>query len=137
MSVLVDSSIWIAAANKKTKEFWQLSKLIRNNYPISICPMIRMEVCQGAKTQVQFDKLWESFLGFYNLPLSEHLWEASAWNYFQCRKKGITVGSNDCLIATLSLEHRMPLWSKDRDFQYMQKALPLDLADIDNLIYGL
>lgn len=127
MAVLVDSSIWISASNSKNAECFRLRKMIRENELIYLAKPIQTEVCQGARTEEQFHRLWDSFLGFEFLEITDRLWGLSAWNYFRCRKKGLTPGTLDCLIATLAAENRVPLWTNDRLFQKIQPLLGFEL----------
>lgn len=130
MTVLVDSSIWIQAANPKKPECLQLKRLISEKYPIYYADPIQMEVAQGSKTLSMFKKVWDSFLGFQKLIIDDRIWESASWNYLRCRKKGITISSMDAIIATLSIENRIPLWSADKDFQGVRKVTGLDLFQI-------
>ncbi len=130
VDVLVDSSVWIAASNPRTTACLHLKSFILRGGPIVIAKPIQMEVCQGAKTTEQFKKLWESFLGFPILEVTDQTFELAAWNYFRCRRKGLTLSSMDCLIATLSLQYRVALWSEDKIFQKLEKTLGLSLFSI-------
>ena len=129
MAVLIDSSVWIAAASAKNKECLKLRRLIQADELIYICRPIQAEVCQGARTEEQFHQLWEGFLGFEFLPMTDRAWGLSAWNYFKCRKKGLTISTLDCLIATLAHEHRVPLWSLDQVFRKIQSQVGFELYE--------
>ncbi len=96
---------------------------------ISYLYPIKVEVCQGSRTQLEFEKLWDSFLGFNLLEITPFHWEKSAWNYFKCRKNGVTVTTLDSLIATCSIEYRIPLWKIDKDFIHMSKIIGIPLAE--------
>lgn len=87
MAILIDSSIWIAAQKLTNPECLRLQRLIRNDELIYTTAFIKVEVCQGAKTEEIFNQLWDSFLGFDNLVVEEPHWTLSAWNYFKCRKR--------------------------------------------------
>lgn len=130
MAVLVDSSVWIAAASTKNKECLALKRLIQSDELIYLARPIQVEVCQGARSDVEFHRLWEGFLGFEFLELSDKIWGLSAWNFFKCRKKGITLSTLDCLIATLSREYRVPLWSVDKVFPKIQSQIGFELAPL-------
>ena len=127
MAVLIDSSIWIAAASSKNKECLELKRLIQKNELIFIIRPVQVEVCQGVKTEEQFSKLWDAFLGFQFLEVIDRHWYLSAYNYFKCRKKGITLSTMDCLIATLAAEYKVPLWTLDKCFKLMQPILGFEL----------
>lgn len=126
MAVLVDSSVWIEAANPKGKTKSKLSKLINGSETICYTNPIQAEVCQGARSQREFEQLWDAFLGFQLLAVQPHHWELAAWNYFRCRKKGVTVSTVDCLIATIARDYRTPLWTLDKLFKKTQPVIGFD-----------
>ncbi|MBI3535789.1 MAG: PIN domain nuclease [Deltaproteobacteria bacterium] len=128
MAVLIDSSVWISAAKPQNKECVALKRLIRKNELICIARPIQVEVCQGSRTEAEFHKLWESFLGFDFLEITDRHWGLSAWNYFKCKKKGINSSTLNCLIATLAKEYNVPLWTLDRDFEKMQVFIGFEFA---------
>ncbi|MBI2026696.1 MAG: PIN domain-containing protein [Deltaproteobacteria bacterium] len=120
MAVLVDSSVWIAAQKPSNKECLKLKRMISDNEPIYLIRPIQVEVCQGAKTDEDFHKLWEGFLGFEFLEVTDKIWGISSWNYFKCRKKGLTLTTLDCLIATTAKEYRVALWTLDKNIHRSQ-----------------
>ena len=127
MAVLVDSSVWIAAASPKAKEKNILVAMIEKQELICITKLIQIEVCQGSRSEELFRRLWDSFLGFNFLDVHEDHWDRSAWNFFKCKKKGITVTTIDCLIATLAHDYQVPLWTLDKDFKFMQPVIGFDI----------
>lgn len=114
MAALVDSSVWIAAQKSTTTEFFHLKKMIQENESLYTCSFIQVEVSQGARTEELFHKIWDSFLGFPHLEMTEDIYIRSAIHYFQCRKKGLTLTTIDCLIATLAKYYDVPLWTLDK-----------------------
>jgi predicted nucleic acid-binding protein len=127
MALLVDSSVWIAAAKSSNPECLKLKRLIAKKEMIYICRPIQTEVCQGARSESEFHKLWEAFLGFEFLEITDKHWGLSSYNYFRCRKKGITLTTLDCLIGTLAREYRIPLWSLDRSFKKAEPIIGYEL----------
>lgn len=127
MGVLVDSSVWIDASRKSSKLGPKLSKLILGEETVFYTKIIQTEVAQGARTHTEFQTIWENFLGFDELVVWDEHWEQSAWNYFRCRKKGLTTSTVDCLIATLSVTYRVPLWTHDKLFLQLQPIIGFDL----------
>jgi predicted nucleic acid-binding protein len=127
MAVLIDSSVWIAAASSKNKECLKLKRLIKSDELIYVARPIQTEVCQGARSESEFHLLWEGFLGFEFLEITDRHWGLSALNYFRCRKKGLTLTTLDCLIATLAGDYRIPLWSLDRAFKKVQPLIGFEL----------
>lgn len=127
MSVLVDSSIWIEAQNVSNPECFLLKRLILSEEKIFISNVIVTEVCQGAKTETDFEKFKIRFEGFDWLEEDKEAWLESAWHYFRARKKGLTLGTLDCLIGTLARRHCLQLWSKDKIFSHLQNMIGFEL----------
>ncbi|MGH7884759.1 MAG: type II toxin-antitoxin system VapC family toxin [Thermodesulfobacteriota bacterium] len=111
--ILVDSSVWIAAAKPNNPESIKLAHEIEENN-IVITKIILVEVCQGSCTKEQFAELWDSFMGFKFLDVTDEIWFKSSTNYFRCRKKGLTLSTIDCLIATLAQAYDIILWTLDK-----------------------
>ena len=128
MAVFIDSSVWISASNPRNKEASILKKMIISNELIYVCHLIQVEVSQGARSEAEFHKVWDSFLGFSFLDMRDPiLWQISAWNYLRCRKKGLTPTTADCLIATLSSEYKVPLLTLDHFFKKAQPIIGFEL----------
>lgn len=130
MGVLVDSSIWIAAQVSNARETVHLKELLLENHSIYTSRIIQVEVTQGAKTQELFTKLWNGFLGLNFLEITDTIWQKAAVNYFLLRKKGLTISTIDSIIATLAIENRVGLWSKDKVFEKMTKHLTIKLYEL-------
>jgi predicted nucleic acid-binding protein len=121
---LVDSSIWIGAQDPHSEECRALKKLLLNvEETVFTAKIIQLEVCQGARTEREFEFLWSSFFGLEFLKIEEDHWEESAKNYMSCKKEGLNVSTIDCLIATLSRSYRVDLWSKDKIFSSLSKII--------------
>lgn len=126
--MLVDSSVWIAASSPRKKECKQLKELLVNKgHQLCISQIIRLEVAQGARSKEQFNKLWNGFSSLVMLEVKESHWQMVAFNFMKCRSKGISISTNDCLIATLAQQYHVPLWSLDKIFQKVQPVLGLEL----------
>lgn len=101
--------------------------MIKSNELIYITDFIQVEVSQGAKTEELFIKIWDSFLGFPKLTITDNLWLQSAHNYFKCRKKGATPTTIDCMIATLSKEFNVPLWTLDKQLKDLKNIIGFEV----------
>ena len=126
---LVDSSVWIDyLKGTKGKIFDELDHHILEG-SVAICPVILQEVLQGAKTDKEYNKVLDSFLGFEMLTLDGVLAAIGAANLYRTLKtKGITVRRpNDCLIAYYCIQFGIPILQLDRDFHHIARESPLQL----------
>lgn len=126
--MLVDSSVWISASRSGTPESNDLKTLLLNqNKEIYTTKLIQLEVSQGARTSEQFTVLWEGFENLKLLSIENQHWKQSATNFFKCRKKGITISTIDCLIATLAQQYNVTLWSLDKVFKQIAPILGVEV----------
>ena len=90
---------------------------------VACCPIVQ-EILQGIKQEEKFAKLKDSMLAMKNTQESIGVDDflAAADIYRVGRKRGLKIRSSmDCLIASLAIKHKVPVWHNDRDFDYIAK----------------
>lgn len=78
------------------------------------------EVFEGLRDHPWAEAFRKAFLALPILsnPLPVETFLTAAEIYRQGRRKGYTIrSSTDCLIAAIAIDHRIPVWHKDRDFE--------------------
>jgi predicted nucleic acid-binding protein len=125
---LVDTSVWIDfLRDRKVAHVAALSSLLEGDDIVGVAPIILQEILQGADSDSRFERWLEYFSDlFCYLPENlEATHVAAARLYLQCRRTGKTPrSSNDCLIATIALEHDLTLLHNDRDFDVIARVEP-------------
>ena len=134
MSVFVDSSVWIDVFNPKAKtpEKELLIRLIGNDYPVYICPIVYQEVLQGIRDDKTFEKIKHIFGSFrmINIDLLDVTNHAIDL-YRSLRKKGITIRKTvDCLIASYAILTGMQLLHSDDDFTKIAQGSKLKIYKV-------
>jgi predicted nucleic acid-binding protein len=84
------------------------------------CGPVVQEVLQGLRQGPASEAFRDAFLALPVLsePLPCASFLAAAEIYRLGRAKGHTIrSSTDCLIAAIAIDHRVPVWHKDRDFE--------------------
>jgi predicted nucleic acid-binding protein len=131
MNLIVDSSVWIDGFNPKinTIEKEVLNQLIRNDYPIYLCPIIYQEILQGIREDKTF-KTVKNILQQHRM-IDIELMDATNYAvnlYRLLRKKGITIRkSMDCLIASYAILGDMYILHNDSDFTQIARESPLKI----------
>ena len=75
----------------------------------------------GIKTQTQFDTLKISLKAFDDIALTPQDYEVAAQSFKRCRANGIQGSNTDFLICTVAINHKLPVFTLDRDFdRYLQ-----------------
>lgn len=131
--LVVDSSIWIDFFNKKASfKTEHLKSLLTESpaaLPIIILPVIMQEVLQGIVDEKFFNKIERNLEGLEFIYYEGYEFAIKAARlYSTLRKKGVTIyKANDCLIAALCIEHDVPLFHNDRDFDNIAKHTLLNI----------
>ena len=111
--ILVDTSVWIemfaGRVQARPDDFLSMAT----------CGPVIQEVLQGLRPGRQEQLIRWRFLGLPRLgdPLTVELFLEAADLYAASRRRGITIRSSvDCLIASIAIWHKTPVWHCDRDF---------------------
>lgn len=124
--IIVDTSVWIDVLKDKTGMRVDAFRKRIGNEIITLNRFVQLELLQGAKNDVEWNKLYEYLETQYYLETSEKTWSHAAKIYFDLRKTGITVRSSiDCCIAQIAMDHRALLLHKDKDFNKIATIRPL------------
>ncbi|MBI3656989.1 MAG: PIN domain-containing protein [Acidobacteria bacterium] len=123
---LIDSSLWIEYlrphGSKKVKD--RLKEILRREEGCC-CGVIAVEVLRGAKTEKDWNMLWEALSSLPQLPLDDDVVErASKWG-FMLDRKGKTASTTDLLIASAA-HKKAKLIHLDSDFAMIAAVTGLD-----------
>lgn len=125
--ILVDTSVWIDYLNGKESPHTELLDAALIDGTVAIADLIFLEILQGFKSEKDY-KLVKSRLSTleqYSV-FNNNMVEPCANNYRFLRKKGITIRkTNDVIIASYCIQHKIPLLYTDRDFDPFVKYLNL------------
>jgi len=125
--ILVDSSVWIDYFNGiDSNETNKLDETLGLE-EVAIGDLILTEVLQGFRNSKDYKTAKEilTSLNIYEM-LGVELALKSATNFRKLIKKGITIRKTaDVIIATYSIENKMPLLFSDKDFLPFVKHLRL------------
>ncbi len=121
--VLVDTTVWIDFfADRSEPHVAALEKLIENEEDLCLCGIILAEVLQGIRSDEDYIKTKDYLDDLVLLPMQHATFIRAAEVYRRLRKRGVTIRKPvDCMIASVAIEHDIPLLHNDRDFDYMAK----------------
>ena len=121
--VLVDTTVWIDFfADRNEPHVAALEELIENEEDLCLCGIILAEVLQGLRSDEDYIKTKDYLDDLVLLPMQHATFIRAAEVYRRLRKRGVTIRKPvDCMIASVAIEHDIPLLHNDRDFEYMAK----------------
>ena len=125
--IVVDTSVWIDALNKRDNVGTQKLRSIRPNRDIIVGDLILFEILQGVKDDLNARRLERDLVEFeVRQMLDRTVAVRAASNYRLLRNIGITIRkSNDLIIGAYCIENGYALLYNDRDFAPMAEHLGL------------
>jgi hypothetical protein len=132
MSVLIDTSVWSLLFRRDRHKLNaselvvldSLRELVQSKRTRVIGP-IRQELLSGIKDTEQRELLQQRFREFEDEVLITADYEMAAEMSCKCRSAGIAVGSIDALICSVATLRTWQIFTRDIDFEYYGKVLPL------------
>jgi predicted nucleic acid-binding protein len=115
---IVDTTVWIDFFHgTDTPEVRELQRLIEAAEDVCVCGVILTEVLQGIREDKDHAEASAAFESFLFLPMTQRTFLKAADLYRTLRRKGVTIrNAVDCMIASVAIEHDIPLLHNDRDF---------------------
>ncbi len=127
--ILVDTTVWIDFfAGRPRPHVATLELLLETGEDICICGIVLAEVLQGIRSDSEHARTKDYFECLLFLPMTRDTFLRSSQMYRTLRKKGFTIRTAlDCMIASVAIEHRVPLLHNDRDFEKIAKHTDLEI----------
>lgn len=131
---IVDTSIWIEFLRSEKNEITILVNQLIDSNEIILLPVILQETLQGIKNDSLYQLTKEALLSYYfieNDPIYSAVISAELYRFL--RQKGVTIRKpNDCLIAAICIDNKIPLFHNDKDFDNIAKYTSLKIYKNQN-----
>ena len=114
--IIADSSIWIDFQRDPGSEAGrELDRLLDADEVVMVGPVLT-EVLQGARSEGELEFFSSHLTALSFLETSQETWvRAGALNY-QLKQSGKMLSVGDLVISTLALQHDVPVYSLNGDF---------------------
>lgn len=138
MKVLVDTSVWSLALRRpkaiqlavdQQVAVNALADLVRDARAV-LMGAIRQELLCGIKSLGQFEALRVNLAAFDDVALSMQDYALAAEAFNTCRANGVQGSNTDFLICAVSINHHMPIFTMDQDFELYKQWLPIQLFSL-------
>ncbi len=126
--ILVDTSIWIELLSARSRFELLPDQLLQ----VAVYPPIIQEILQGIGREHLHEEIKDSLLNFHCVsnPVNLDTYLLASDIYRTGRLKGITIRSSmDCLIAAIAIQHKLPIWHQDRDFDAIARFTALNIRN--------
>jgi predicted nucleic acid-binding protein len=130
--IVVDTSAWSLALRRQHAQptspvVQKLAAVLQDGPPIVLIGIVLQELLQGLRSSNQFTRILQALAVFPLVePIREDYVEAARVRNI-CAGKGLQVGTIDCLIAAMCLQHDCLLLTADADFEAIARHTALRL----------
>ena len=135
MKILVDTSVWSEALRRKKNKIDSghsfLFQLINNDEHIILTGIILLEILSGITDNKLFNKIKNILQDFEFVEPEKEDYIYSTELRNNLKKKGISSGAIDFLIASIAIRNEFYLVSYDKDFQNISTHSDLKLINIE------
>lgn len=115
-SLLPDTCAWIDFFNARPTRLAERLEEGLMQGEVATCGVVLFELLQGIKNAREETLVLNAFQALPHLELTAGLWVKAGRLSSSLRKKGHTLPLSDIIIATLALEHKIPVLTVDRHF---------------------
>lgn len=130
MKVIVDTDVWSEAFRKKSAQpsnyVNELAALIEESR-VELLGVVQMEILCSIRDPQFFQRVNEKLSAFPVRSISPEVFVMAAQFFNLCRSKGIQGSNNDFIICAASVLWKCAILSKDKDFTFYRKYLPIEL----------
>jgi len=130
VNLFVDTSVWSLALRRDSppasSEVLHLREALAGGtvYTTGLVLQELLQGFQGPRARAQMIERFAA-IGMIVPTRGDHISAAGLRN--ECRRRGISVGTIDALLAQLCIRHKLVMLSTDRDFSHIAECTPLRL----------
>lgn len=117
--ILIDTSILVDSLRSGDPKI----SALHNAHSGVVCGVVLAELLQGARTPRERGLVIALVATLGSVPIDDALWEDVGDNLALLRSQGVNVPLSDAIIATLAIDLRVELWTRDLHFTQMQGVL--------------
>ena len=132
MKVLVDTSVWSLALRRNLPyinmqiEVQQLTELILASLVVMVGP-VRQELLSGISDESTYMRLKDKLDAWGDLQITTEDYVTAASFYNKARKRGIQGSHVDFLLCAIAFNHKLIIFTTDKDFDHYADILPIRL----------
>jgi hypothetical protein len=127
---LVDTTVWVKylrGLDITLKD--RISSLVLEGR-VYTSEIIIMEILRGAKSDREYNMLYQDFLALPQLAINHGVWETAWKTAYTLRKIGVNIPMADVIISAVAMYHKCALMHSDKHFNLLAKHTGLKIFEI-------
>ena len=127
--ILVDTSVWIDYFQNKDSSISEEMDRILSEDKVYVPKVVIAELIQGAKSSKETAVIEDFVEAFHIIDQEKDSWIKAGRLSRDLKKRGKTIHLLDCYIAVIAQEFGCKIFTLNRHFKDIQKALPVTLIE--------
>lgn len=127
---LIDTTVWVKflrGLDLSLKE--KLSALVLEDR-VFTSEVIIMEILMGAKSDKEYNMLYQDFLALPQLVIDHNVWETAWKTAYKLRRNGINIPMADVIISATAMYYNYALMHSDKHFTLLAKHTGLKIIEV-------
>lgn len=127
---LVDTTIWVKylrGLDLSLKS--RISSLVLEER-VHTSEIIIMEILRGAKSDKEYNMLYQDFLALPQLKINYDVWEIAWKTAYKLRKVGVSIPITDVIISSVAMYNKCTLMHSDKHFNLLAKHIGLKAIEL-------
>jgi predicted nucleic acid-binding protein len=116
-SVIVDTSVWVDYLRARSSSVAVQLEALISQRQVFLCGIVLAELLSGVRSSRERTQLTDVFRGLPYIEMSHAAWAHTGDLARALRSRGLPTPLSDLILATLALEHNLPLFTFDAHFQ--------------------
>jgi predicted nucleic acid-binding protein len=127
--ILIDTSVWIDYFQNKSSPISEEMDRILSEDEVYVPKIVIAELIQGGKSSKEIAVIKDFLEAFHIIDQKEDTWIKAGRLSYDLKKRGKTIHLLDCYIAIIAQEFDCKIFTLNRHFRDIQKALPVLLIE--------
>lgn len=127
---LVDTSVWVKCFRGLDKALSERISSLVLEERVFASEIIIMEILRGAKSDKEYNMLYQDFLALPQLTIGHDVWEMAWKTAYKIRKSGINVPMVDVIISAIAMRYKCILMHSDKHFNLIAKHTGLRVTEV-------
>jgi len=127
---LIDTTVWIKFLRGLDASLKDRLGLLLSEERALSSEIIIMEILRGAKSEKEYNMLYQDFLALPLLVMDHNVWETAWKASYNLRRGGINIPIADTIILATAVHHKCTLLHSDKHFTISAKYTGLKAIEV-------
>lgn len=127
---LIDTTVWVKFLRGLDASLKERLGILLSEERAFTSEIIIAEILRGAKSDREYDMLYQDFLALPQLVIDHNVWETAWKTAYKLRRNGINIPMADVIISATAMYYNYALMHSDKHFNLLAKHTGLKIIEV-------